>query len=385
MLRSLHLRGYRSLRDFRLKLGRVTVITGENGVGKSNFYRALFMLQRMADGGFAEAIAQEGGMPSLMWAGERRKEEPKRVGWEIEHEDFTFAIECGLIPSSQGLIQVSSGLGSVKLDGTQTAFLTDPDMKVETLKFGGPKGRIVAKRRGPSVEVRSKEGALELVPLPFHSPESMLAEVRDSIRYPALAAAREILLRWRFYHQFRTDADSPMRRPRVGFWNPVLSHDGSNLASTLQSIEEADLRGPVSEVIQTAFPDTDWRAVDENGRFQLQVARPGLKRWLDAAELSDGTLRFFCLCAALMTSKPPPLLVLNEPENSLHPDVLEPLAGMIAKVPAETQIIVVTHSQALAAAIAGQCEARIVELVRYDDETRRKGDGSAKRSWNFDE
>ena len=113
--------------------------------------------------------------------------------------------------------------------------------------------------------------------------------------------------------------------------------------------------------------------------------RPGLKHWFDAAELSDGMLRFFCLCAALMTPKPPPLLVLNEPENSLHPDVLEPLAGMIAKVPAETQIIVVTHSQALAAAIAGQCEARIVELVRYDDETRRKGDGSAKRSWSFDE
>ena len=48
MLRSIHLRGYRSLRDFRLKLGRVTVVTGENGVGKSNFYRALAMLQRMA-------------------------------------------------------------------------------------------------------------------------------------------------------------------------------------------------------------------------------------------------------------------------------------------------------------------------------------------------
>jgi predicted ATPase len=367
MLRSLHLRGYRSLRDFRLQLGRVTVVTGENGVGKSNFYRALSMLQRMADGRFAEAIAHEGGMPSLMWAGDRRNDEPKRVAWEIEHDNFKFSIECGLPPPSI------------------TVFKTDPDLKTETLRFGGAKGRIVAKRRGPAVELRTMDGGMEIIPLPFHAPESMLAEVRDGTAYPALAATREILLRWRFYHQFRSDADSAMRRPQVGFHSPVLAHDGSNLAATLQSIDEADQRGSISKMVETAFPGTEWRAVDDHGRFQLQIERPGLRRWLDAAELSDGTLRFFCLCAALATPKPPPLLVLNEPETSLHPGVLEPLAGMIAKVPLETQVIVVTHSQELATAISERCDAKIVELVRFEDETRRKGDDSAKRAWTFDE
>jgi len=367
MLRSLHLRGYRSLRDFRLKLGRVTVVTGENGVGKSNFYRALAMMQRMADGRFAETIAQEGGMPSLMWAGARMKNETRRVSWEIEHDDFAFAIECGLPPPSI------------------TVFKTDPDMKVETLRFGGAKGRVVAKRRGPSVELRTMDGGMETVPLPFHAPESMLAEVRDGTSYPALTATREILLRWRFYHQFRSDADSPMRRPQVGFHSPVLAHDGSNLAATLQSINEADQRGSIDEAVESAFPGTNWRAVDDNLRFQLQIERPGLNRWLDAAELSDGTLRFFCLCAALLTPKPPPLLVLNEPETSLHPGVLEPLAALIAKVPPETQIIVVTHAQALAKAIADRVEAKTVELVRYDDQTRRAGEDSGKRVWTFDE
>ena len=69
MLRSLHFQGYRSLRDFRMKLGRVTVVTGENGVGKSNAYRALEMVQRMAQGRFAAAVADEGGLPSMLWAG----------------------------------------------------------------------------------------------------------------------------------------------------------------------------------------------------------------------------------------------------------------------------------------------------------------------------
>lgn len=372
MLRSLHLRGYRSLRDFRLKLGRVTVITGENGVGKSNFYRALAMIQRMADGRFAEAVALEGGMPSLMWAGRRRREEPNRLSWEIEHEDFSFSVECGLIPTVPG-------------SPYPTAFRTDPDMKSETLRFGGEKGKLMAKRKGPAVELRSPEGKMELSPLPFHAPESMLAEVRDGIRFPALAATREVLLGWRFYHQFRTDPDSPMRRPRIGSWSPVLAHDGSNLAATLQSIKEADLRGVIDDAVKSAFPGTQWRAVDDHGTFQLQIARPDLERWLDAAELSDGTLRFFCLCAALMTPKPPPLLVFNEPETSLHPGLLPSVADLVAKVPHETQILVVTHSHALAEAIAEKCEAKVVELIRHDDETRRAGEDTGKRVWTFDE
>ncbi|MCW1913229.1 AAA family ATPase [Luteolibacter sp. GHJ8] len=366
MLRSLHLRGYRSLRDFRLKLGRVTVITGENGVGKSNFYRALSMLQRMAEGRLAESIAQEGGMPSLMWAGDRRTDEPHRVIWEIEHEIFSFSIECGLPRPAI------------------TAFKLDPDLKEEVLRFGGAKGRIMAKRKRPMIEVRDAEGRLEALTLPFHPTESMLSEVRDGSRYPALTASRDILLGWRFYHQFRSDPESAMRQPRVGFHSPVLAHDGSNLAATLQTIEEAK-PGILDETIEAAFPGTKWRAVDDSGSFQLQIARSGLNRWLNAAELSDGTLRFFCLCAALMSSRPSPLLVLNEPESSLHPALLDPLAGMISRVAPETQVIVVTHSQPLAAAITERCEAKIVELVRYEDETRRRGDDSAKRSWTFDE
>lgn len=370
MLRSLHIRGYRSLRDFRLKLGRVTVITGENGVGKSNFYRALALMQRMADGRFAEAIALEGGMESLMWAGDRKKDEPRRVCWELEHDEFTLQMECGL---------------PALAPGAPTEFRTDPDIKVESLRFGGAKGRIMAKRKGPSVELRTPEGKMEQSSLPFHAPESMLSEVRDGQRFPALSATREILLGWRFYHQFRTDPDSPMRRARVGSWSPVLAHDGSNLAANLQSIREARYADIIDAMVETAFPGSDWRSVDDHGGFHLQLRRPDLKRWLDAAELSDGTLRFFCLAAALRTPKPPPLLVLNEPETSLHPGLLPPLADLIAAVPQETQIIIVSHAQALADSISERCDTKVIELIRHEDQTRRAEEGGAKRAWTFDD
>ncbi len=370
MLRSLHVRGYRSLRDFRLKFGRITVVTGENGVGKSNLYRALALLQRMAEGRFAEAVEAEGGMPGLMWAGLQRKDGPRRVGWELEHDDFTFTHECGLIPTTPG---------------DPTKFRTDPDIKTETIHYGRGKGRPVAKRAATAISVRGDGGKMETIPLPFHLPESMLSEVRDGMRYPALTAVRETLLGWRFYHHFRVDPDSPLRRPRVGFWSPVLAGDGANLAANLQSIAESGRREMLDEAVARAFPGSTWRAVDDQHRFQLQLSRGELGRWLDASELSDGTLRFFCLCAALLTPKPPPLLVFNEPEGSLHTSLLEPLAGLMAKVPEETQLIVVTHARELAERIVAHSDAKWVKLVAFQGETRREGDESSGRVWSFDD
>ena len=370
VLRSVHFRGYRSLCDFRLKLAGVTVVTGENGVGKSNVYRALALTQKMAQGTFAAAVAEEGGLPSLLWAGDRKKNEPRRMRWELDHTDFQFETECGMIPSAPG---------------DETLFRTDPDMKLEVLRLGGAKGRVMARRNGPSVDLRSPDGKMETRPLPIHAPESMLSEVRDGIRYPALMAAREILLSWRFYHHFPTDPRSPLRQPAIGCWSPILADDGGNLAANLQTLIECRRSGPLDDAVEMAFPGCQWSPVDDQGRFQLRLLRPGLKRWLEAAELSDGTLRFFCLCAALLTTRPPPLIVINEPEASLHPDLMPPLAELVAQVSTDTQILIVTHSRELAAEIAARCEAKVVDLVSFNGETRQAGQETSKRVWTFSE
>ncbi len=369
MLRKLHFRGYRSLRDFRLKLGSITVVTGENGVGKSNIYRALALMQRMAEGRFAAALADEGGLPSALWAGNLAKGEPRRMRWEIDHSDFQMEMECGMVPAGPG---------------DSTLFRTDPDIKLETLKLGG---RVMARRKGPLVELRMPDGTLEPQPLPLHSTESLLSEVRDGIHYPAVSVARETLLSWRFYHHFPTDTRSPIRQPQIGSWSPVLDSDGGNLAANLRTLIECQRSGPLDEAVESAFPECEWSPVDDSGRFQLQLLRPGLKRWLDAAELSDGTLRFFCLCAALLTPKPPPLMIINEPEASLHPDLLPPLANLIANVSSETQILLVTHSKELAELIGAACESKTVDLVSYEGETRPRQVGSegSRRVWTFDE
>jgi predicted ATPase len=100
--------------------------------------------------------------------------------------------------------------------------------------------------------------------------------------------------------------------------------------------------------------------------------------------LSDGTLRFFCLAAALLSPKPPPLLVLNEPENSLHQGLLEPLAALIAQVPQETQLILVTHSPILADLLVEKCDAKKLELSMDDGRTRLQEHVGKGKIWAFD-
>jgi predicted ATPase len=74
-------------------------------------------------------------------------------------------------------------------------------------------------------------------------------------------------------------------------------------------------------------------------------------RVFEASELSDGTLRFLGLAGALMAYRLPPFIALNEPESSLHPDLMEPLGRMVAQAAERTQVWLVTHSERLAQAI----------------------------------
>ena len=61
--------GYRSVRKIRFPVRQLTVLVGGNGVGKTNLYRSLELLQAAARGTLADEIAREGGLGSIFWAG----------------------------------------------------------------------------------------------------------------------------------------------------------------------------------------------------------------------------------------------------------------------------------------------------------------------------
>jgi predicted ATPase len=106
----------------------------------------------------------------------------------------------------------------------------------------------------------------------------------------------------------------------------------------------------------------------------------GLLRPLKASEFSDGALRYLLLIAALMTPRPPPLMILNEPETSLHPDLLPPLARLIALASSRSQIIVVTHAAKLVTSLR-DAGARQVVLTKELGETVVTED--ERPAWNW--
>jgi predicted ATPase len=202
----------------------------------------------------------------------------------------------------------------------------------------------------------------------------MLGQFADPRTAPELLALREQLRSWRFYDTLRTDAAAPARAAQVGTRTPVLGADGADLAAALQTIRELGPNGALDAAVGRAFPGSSVGITDHDGLFGLELRQPGLLRPLSAAELSDGTLRYLLWIAALLSPRPPALLVLNEPETSLHPDLIEPLGELIAGAAKESQVVVVSHAPRLIAALDGLGASRI-ELSKSGGETRVVGQG----------
>src|SRR5258707_10440129 len=102
-IREIHVTGYRSVRQLRLKLRNINVLTGPNATGKTNLYNSVFLLAKAAAGGFAQVIAEEGGMPSVVWAGARKSRslgstrlESVRMTLGVKTETFSYELICGL-------------------------------------------------------------------------------------------------------------------------------------------------------------------------------------------------------------------------------------------------------------------------------------------------
>ena len=191
----------------------------------------------------------------------------------------------------------------------------------------------------------------------------MLSEFADPRRAPELLSLRDRIRSWRFYDHFRTDAAAPARGSPVGTRTPVLSHDGADVAAALQTIRESGDADGLAAAIDAAFPGSRLRIEQaDDGRLSVLLHQHGLLRPLSAAELSDGTLRYLLWIAALLSPRPAGLLVLNEPETSLHPDLLPALGRLISQAAQHSQIIAVSHATALISQVSQAAAETGVEL-----------------------
>lgn len=159
MIEEIEVQGYRSVRVVRMRMRHVLIVVGENGTGKSNLYGALQLFQAATGGMLARAIAEDGGMELVLWAG-ARKRGPVRMRIAARMDDFSYELVLGL---------------SVPGD---TAFSMDPVVKEERVLDGA----VIVDRRGQSVTLRDVEGRPVTHAFDLWTSESVLARLSEPQR-----------------------------------------------------------------------------------------------------------------------------------------------------------------------------------------------------------
>ena len=372
MIHTLAISGYRSLRDLVLPLDRLTLVTGANGTGKSSLYRALRLLADAALNSVVASLAREGGLPSTLWAG------PEIIGRAVKRGDYaveptarkkTISLKLGFAADPYSY---SIDLGYPPPPPPATLFNLDPEIKRECIWHGDVYRRASALvDRHHNLVTLPGDNANDYVVLTkdLNPADSMLATIADPARAPEMLAVREFIRGWRFYDGFRTDIASPVRIPQIGTRTPILNNDGTDLPAAIETILEIGDAEALDRTIDDAFPGSRLSIEVQAGRFDIRLQQHGLLRPLATAELSDGTLRFLLWTAALLTPRPPGLMVLNEPETSLHPDLLPPLARLIAAASQRAQVIVVSHAAPLIEALGRTAGCKHLRLEKSFGET----------------
>src|SRR6202046_5386499 len=136
MIRTVAVEGYRSLRDLKLPLGQLNVITGANGSGKSSVYRSLRLLADVAQNEIIASLAREGGLPSTFWAGPETIARSVRQGTHAVEgvtRRKTASLKLGFGGDTYGY---SIDLGYLPPPPPATMFQLDPQVKRECIWHG---------------------------------------------------------------------------------------------------------------------------------------------------------------------------------------------------------------------------------------------------------
>jgi predicted ATPase len=384
LITTLAIANYRSIRELVIPLGQLNVITGANGSGKSSLYRALRLLALAAQGRLIASLAGEGGLQSTLWAGPEtisrsvrqgihpvqptRRTEPVNLKLGFSTELLGYAIDLGLPSPSTSM------------------FSSDPAIKRECIWSGEllrPAATLVD-RRNWVVQARSADGSWQQMSASLSPFDSMLAELADPSTAPEMLVLREQIRSWRFYDNLRADVHAPARQIQIATHSPVLTSNGSSLAATWQTIRETGEAHALDDTVSDAFPGAKVRVQQVGNGMEIVMWQHGLLRPLRAAELSEGTLSYLLCIAALLSPRPPGLMVLNEPETSLHPDLLPALARLIIKASRHSQIVVVSHSTRLVAALEREGDGVTMMLEKEYGETVVPGlPALARPAWRW--
>lgn len=336
-IEEIRIRGYRSMEDVQVHLGPLNVIIGPNGVGKSSFLDVLSFLSEALGRRepLGRLLSKRGGIGRLLTLGRRDSIE---IGISTRPLDAAGGMSSG--PLRYDLEIAAAGIGysiakeNLAQDRGKPAPFTFVQRNDRSAKVFDHASRKLVR---PEPAVPEDELVLASVPRTLREAEWFRTAFADVHYHEAIHVGR----------------DAAVRRPQtLEPTSLVVSPDGQNLFSVLYQLrhEEPEWFERVLDALRAAFPGFD--------RLEFPVVAGGqvVLAWHHAAfagraffanELSAGTLRFLHLVTLLLSPRAPALLLLDEPEDSLHPELIRLVAELLSEASERAQIIVATQSPSL--------------------------------------
>ncbi len=307
-------KGYKSLADVTLNLHPLTVMIGPNGCGKTSLLEVFGLLKQAARKHLAEMINGMGGLGVLL---SHVKEVP-------------YGIEIGIRAKSS-------------LNETNSSFAYSFVLLPQVITYK------VARER---LEQILPSGELQGEPLELTSSTVQELDLLFHL-LPGAETLSDGLEKALLLGPLSIDFRAPIRFPQALIPTHLPGINGETLFAALYNLRESkEFRSyyeRIEETLHLAFPDFERLELPVVGAGQITLAwrQKSLTIPLYPNQLSEGTLRFLWLATALLSPEPSPLILIDEPEVSLHPELLQILSALLRDASARTQLIVATHSSDL--------------------------------------
>ncbi len=358
----LSIHGFRRLLDVQLPLRPLSVMIGANGTGKTSVLDVFSLLAKSAQGKLSESISEFSGLSSILTY-DRAEELRLGISMLILGHEALMDYSLNLKPQSVGYLVNEERL-SEKNTGDQDSFLriysrgADVNYFRDTRDGQGlfyyeiPGGSDLSNR--PPGLPSSLDGLIELKS-PVHPNweykplESSLSQVPKMFRQPE--EFRNRLASSTLYHALNVDPRSPVRLPQPMQPATLPGRNGEDLISCLFYLRETERNRfeTIEDTLRSAFPRFDRLDFPPvaAGTLALAWREKGFSKPLYMHQLSEGTLRFLWLATLLQSPGLTALTLIDEPEVSLHPELLSLLADMMREASSRTQLVVATHSDRL--------------------------------------
>ena len=327
-----------------LELGPLNVLIGSNGSGKSNFIEALAVL-RSVPRDLPRMIRRGGGVQEFLWKGES----------PAKQAQISFVRAPRMIGSNTPALHYYLSFGASENQFT----VLDERMWEETggvfLEYGDGDDDDA-----DVIYLGVPDGANEVFRSNTDPTQSILSQRQDPEVYPELSFLAREMARIGIYRNWSCGPEAAIRHScRVDAPNDALAEGFDNLPARLLVLRKnVDFRQRTRELLADLLPgfkDVDIRL--EGGQLQLYLSDG--ERETPSQRLSDGTLRFLALLAILLDPSPPPLVVIEEPELGLHPDMFPMIVDLLLEASERMQLVVTTHSNLLVDGLTEHPEAII--------------------------